>query len=340
MSISRKQFLKNSSLATFALAGFSNNSCEIEDKSRSDLIIPNAINWNSTIGLVAPASPIYESSQFDEMMITLTDLGFSLKLGKHVKDRYGYLAGKDEDRAADLMNMFKDDEIEAILCVRGGWGCNRILNHLDYDIIKDNPKPLIGFSDITSLHNAILTKSGLVTYHGPVGKSDWNSFTKKSFEDILIKKRKGVYEFVEDQDDAFIINSGKSEGRILGGNLSVLVAMIGSEYVPDFKDAILFLEDVGEDVYRLDRMLTQLKLNGILDQISGFVFGKCTNCDAGFNSLTLTQLFDDLIKPLNIPAYYGAMISHEDHNVTIPVGLRAKMDADKMKFEILSEAVK
>jgi len=104
--------------------------------------------------------------------------------------------------------------------------------------------------------------------------------------------------------------------------------------------SILFLEDVGEDVYRLDRMLTQLKLNGILDQISGFIFGKCTNCDAGSNSLTLPQLFNDLIKPLNIPAFYGAMISHEDYNVTIPVGLRAKMDADEMKFEILSEAVK
>lgn len=340
MSLSRKQFLKNSSLATLAIAGLSNKTANNDTKTYPELIIPNAITWNSTIGLVAPASPIYVSSQFDNMITTLKDLGFKLKLGKHVKDQYGYLAGKDEDRAADLVNMFKDDQVEAILCVRGGWGCNRILDHLDYEVIKNNPKPLIGFSDITSLHNAILSKTGLISYHGPVGKSDWNTFTKMSFEEVLIQKNKAIYELPEEQDDAFIINSGKAEGRILGGNLSVLVAMLGSDYLPNFEDSILFLEDVGEDVYRLDRMLTQLKLNGILDQISGFIFGKCTNCDAGSNSLTLPQLFNDLIKPLNIPAFYGAMISHEDYNVTIPVGLRAKMDADEMKFEILSEAVK
>lgn len=340
MSISRKQFLKNTGLASLGLAGLSKSPSNNEKTISNELILPKAISWNSTIGLVAPASPIYDSSQFDEMISTLNELGFDLKLGQHVQDQYGYLAGTDEDRAQDLMSMFTDPEVDAILCVRGGWGCNRIIDLLDYEIIKANPKPLIGFSDITSLHNAILSKTGLVSFHGPVGKSEWNSFTKNSFEEVLINKKRGVYDLDELQIDAFTITKGTAEGPLLGGNLSVLVAMLGSDYLPSFDNAILFLEDVGEDVYRLDRMLTQLKLNGILDQISGFIFGKCTNCDAGSNSLTIPQLFDDLIKPLNIPAYYGAMISHEKLNVTIPVGIRARMNAEEMNFEALSSAVK
>lgn len=340
MPLSRKQFLKSTGLASLAIAGFSKNTCASDSKVQPTLILSNAITWNSTIGLVAPASPVYDSSDFDEMLITLKELGFNLKLGKHVKDRYGYLAGKDEDRAADLMDMFKDDKVDAIICVRGGWGCNRILQLLDYEVIRNNPKPLVGFSDITSLHNAILTKSGVVTFHGPVGKSEWNPFTKASFEDVLIKKKKGMYLLPEEQEDAFTIESGKTEGNIVGGNLSVLVAMIGSEYLPDFNNKILFLEDVGEDIYRMDRMLTQLKISGILYQISGFIFGKCTNCDVGENSLTINQVFNDHIKPLGIPAFYGAMISHEAQNVTIPFGLRAKMDADKKQFEMLSNGVK
>tara|TARA_R110002096_G_scaffold354419_2_gene547531 strand:+ start:2720 stop:3742 length:1023 start_codon:yes stop_codon:yes gene_type:complete len=339
MSISRKQFLKSTGLASFALTGFSSNACASGSKIQPDLVLPDSITWNSTIGLVAPASPIYDSSQFDEMIDTLKGLGFKLKLGKHVRDQYGYLAGQDRDRASDLMNMFKDKKVEAILCVRGGWGSNRIIDLLDYDVIKNNPKPLIGFSDITSLHNAILAKSGLVTFHGPVGKSEWNEFTKSSFEQILINGKKGIYNLPDNQDDAFTIRSGRTEGKIVGGNLSVLVAMLGSDYLPDFNDSILFLEDVGEDIYRMDRMLTHLKLSGVLSKISGFIFGKCTNCEAGENSLTISQIFDDHIKPLNIPAFYGAMISHEAKNVTIPVGLRAKMDADKKHFEILSKAV-
>lgn len=340
MSQSRKDFLKTTGLASLALTGFNRIKCEEPAPETSDLIMPEAISWNAKVGLIAPASPIYNTDEFDEMLVTLKDLGFQLTLGEHVRDRNGYLAGKDEDRASDLHSMFSNDQIEAVLCIRGGWGCNRILPLLDYDLIRENPKPLIGFSDITSLHNALLTKSGLVSFHGPVGKSDWNGFTRESFEKALIDKETQTYSLPEEETDAFVIRGGKAEGRLLGGNLSVLTAMIGSEYLPDFKDSILFLEDVGEDVYRMDRMLTHLKLSGILDDISGFIFGKCTSCDAGSNSLTLKQVFDDHIKPLNIPAYYGAMISHESQNVTIPVGIRAELDAEKMEFTTLSAGVK
>ena len=340
MAYSRKDFLKLSGMGAFALAGQAVNACTKEAQLQKTVIKPNGISFDSTIGLVAPASPIYDPAQFDEMLVTLQELGFNLKLGKHVRDRRGYLAGTDEDRASDLMNMFKDDEVEAILCIRGGWGCNRILPYLDFEIIKSNPKPLIGFSDITSLHMSMFAKTGLVSFHGPVGKSEWNDFTKSSFKQVLVDGKPGMYQIPEEElYNAYTIRGGKAEGLILGGNLSVLVAMLGSSYVPSFDGAILFLEDVGEDPYRVDRMITQLKLAGILDSINGFIFGQCTNCDAGANSLTLQQVFDDHIKPLNIPAFYGAMISHESKNVTIPVGLASSIDADTLSFSINESAI-
>lgn len=335
MSLSRKNFL--------ALSGLGLASSIVKKPSgnrKLDLIKPNRIKEGATIGLVAPGSPIYSSDQFDEMLLNLRELGYVLKLGKHVKDRNGYLAGKDADRADDLMMMFQDNEVDAILCIRGGWGCNRILPLLDYEVIKANPKPLIGFSDITSLHMAIQHKTGLVTFHGPVGKSEWNPFTISSWNKVLVKGETTKFEIPQDQVDSYIINSGAATGRLLGGNLTVLTAMIGSEYLPDFTGSILFLEDVGEDVYRIDRMLTQLKLSGILNQINGFVFGKCTDCSANENSLTLREVFSDHISVLNIPAYYGAMISHERKNITLPVGIQATINTEDKSIRLLEPGVK
>ncbi len=341
MAFNRKDFLKISGMSALALAGGSTAACSRStEQPAPSLIKPNRISFDARLGLVAPASPIYEDSVFDRMLENLEGLGFSLKLGKHVRDRRGYLAGTDRDRAADLMRMFKDPDVDAIMCIRGGWGCNRILPLLDYDVIRSNPKPLIGFSDITSLHMAIQKKSGLVTFHGPVGKSDWNPYTIQSFSQVLIQGEPGTYSVPESQQHkAFVIQKGAAEGVMLGGNLSVLVSMLGSDYVPSFEGAILFLEDVGEDPYRVDRMLTQLKLNGILDEITGFIFGQCTNCTAGANSLSLQQVLEDHIKPLGIPAFYGAMISHEEKNATIPVGLPSRLTADDLSFRITESGV-
>lgn len=339
MSINRKDFLKLSSLT--ALGGFvsiDNNSSE--SGSIPELIKPPRLKEGATLGLVAPASPIYDPAQFDEMLVTLEGLGYNLKLGEHVRDRNGYLAGKDEDRAQDLMDMFTDDSVDGILCVRGGWGCNRILPLLDFKVIKKNPKVFAGFSDITSLHMAILKKTGLITFHGPVGKSEWNSFTLNSWNKVVKAGSEFRYTIPEDDVNNFTITKGKATGKLLGGNLSVLVSLIGSDYLPDFKDAILYLEDVGEDVYRIDRMLTQLKLSGILDEINGFVFGKCTDCDAGSNSLSLKEVFADHISLLDIPAFYGAMISHESKNVTLPVGVQAGISAEDKTIQLLETGVK
>ncbi len=334
MSISRKNFISITSLGF--VSNFFSSSKNILDKQ---IIKPSRIKKGATLGLVAPASPIYIESQFDTMISNLQDLEYELKLGIHIKDRNGYLAGNDKDRAQDLMDMFLDNEVDAILCTRGGYGCNRILPLLDFELIKSNPKPLIGFSDITSLHLAIQQKTGLVTFHGPVGKSEWTDFTIQAWDEVLIDGKKPTYVTPEDQEDSFVINPGIASGKLLGGNLTVLTSMIGSEYLPDFKGSILFLEDIGEDVYRIDRMLTQLKLAGILKQLNGLVFGKCTDCSSGPNSLSLKDVFDDHLSLLDIPAFYGAMISHEDDNITLPVGIQASINANEKSISLLEPGV-
>jgi muramoyltetrapeptide carboxypeptidase len=338
MDFTRKDFLRTTVLASLAGMTISGAACSTNLPLKNK-IKPKALKKGDTLGLIAPASPIYEESVFNEMLGNLTDLGFKLKLGNHVRNRNGYLAGTDEERVEDLMNMFKDPEVDGIMCIRGGWGCNRILTDIDYDVIRSNPKVFCGFSDITSLHMAFYEKSDLYTFHGPVGKSIWNSFTTDAFKSVIWNGEKVEYIIPDNSEDRFIITPGTAEGMLLGGNLSVLVSMIGSEYLPAFEGAILFLEDIGESVYRIDRMLTQLKLAGILDKLSGFVFGKCTECSAGNNSLTLEQVFDDHIKPLRIPAFYGAMISHEDDNVTIPVGISGTIDAANQIIRINDSAV-
>jgi len=335
MSISRKNFLSITSLGF--VSNFFTSSKNFLD---TQLIKPLRLKKGATLGLVAPASPIYIESQFDTMISNLQALEYELKLGKHIKDRNGYLAGNDKDRAQDVMDMFLDNDVDAILCTRGGYGCNRILPLLDYDLIKSNPKPLIGFSDITSLHMAIQHKTGLVTFHGPVGKSEWTEFTVNAWDKVLIEGEKSKFITPNDQEDSFIINSGIASGKLLGGNLTVLTSMIGSDYLPDFNGAILFLEDIGEDVYRIDRMLTQLKLAGILEQLNGLVFGKCTDCSSGPNSLSLKDVFDDHLSLLDIPAFYGAMISHEDDNITLPVGIQATLNANEKSISLLEPGVK
>ncbi|MAL16427.1 MAG: LD-carboxypeptidase [Balneola sp.] len=344
MAFTRKDFLKTSALVSLTGAAFSITGCEAEADVHSPQAIPNkikpkALKKGDTLGLVAPASPIYQSSVFEEMLENLKALGFELKLGEHVWSQRGYLAGMDEQRAGDLMNMFEDPEVDGIMCIRGGWGCNRILPLLDYEVIRNNPKVFCGFSDITSLHMAIYQHSDLITFHGPVGKSDWNDFTTSAFKQVIWNGETPEFSVPDELDETFVVTEGKAEGKMLGGNLSVLVSMIGSDYLPSFEDSILFLEDIGESVYRIDRMFTQLKLAGILDQLNGFVFGKCTDCDAGSNSLSLKQVFDDHIKPLNIPAFYGAMISHEENNITIPMGMKAMIDSEKKTIQMLESGV-
>ena len=314
-----------------------------------EIIKPDRLRTGQTIGVISPAGITYEQVQVEIVEEALEVLGLKMKPAEHMQDRWGYLAGKDEDRAADINAMFADPEVDAIFALHGGWGAARLLPFLDYDLIRANPKIVLGYSDITSLLTAIYAKAGVATFHGPNGNSKWNTFAAKYVHRLLFDAEKVGYENPLDEDDTLVpykyrtrtITSGKATGKLVGGNLTVLTSIIGSDYLPAWEGHILFLEDVGEAVYRVDRMMTQLKLAGVLDKISGFVFGYCTDCKAnsGYSSFTLNEVLDQHIKPLGIPAWTGSMIGHIEEKFTVPVGIEAQIDADKGEIKLLEPAV-
>ncbi|MFC1775789.1 LD-carboxypeptidase [Pseudomonadota bacterium] len=346
MNITRRQILQ--------ILGIGLIASHVTDVNGSGLnpgstLKPSRLKAGDTVGLVNPAGATFHPDDVAIATETAAALGLKMKAGEHLLDRYGYLAGSDKARATDINDMFADRDVAAILTLRGGWGCNRILDLLDYNLISRNPKILMGYSDITSLLLALNAKTGLVTFHGPVGISTWNQYSTQYVRKLLFNAETFSMEnpreigdsLVQIKDRVLTINGGKAKGKLLGGNLSVLTAMVGSEFLPDFRDNILFLEEVGEDIYRVDRMLTQLKLAGILSKISGFVFGKCSECGPGkgYGSLTLEEVFDDHIRPLKIPAWYGSMIGHIEKKFTIPLGIAAEIDADKGRITLLETAV-
>lgn len=331
----RKEFIR--ALSFGSMTGFLKASSGFAVNSSQSLIKPRRLKAGDTIGLISPASILPEEEKYDEIVQTISELGFEVKVGANARNKYGNLAGKDAARAADLNQMFSDPAVDAIIPFRGGWGSNRILDLVDFETIRQNPKPLIGFSDITSLLLAVYAKTGLVTFHGPVGKSTWNAFTTSHFEQVLMTDEMPTLKNPADSGvPVQTITPGSISGPLLGGNLSVLTSMLGSDYLPQWQGAILFLEDIGEDVYRIDRMLTQLKLNGILNKVNGFIFGRCTDCERGNNySLSLKQVLKDHIKMLEIPSFYGSMIGHIDNMFTLPIGITAEMNAESGSIRLL-----
>jgi muramoyltetrapeptide carboxypeptidase len=342
----RRTFLQSLALAAVAAQL---PSSMVNAAESNAILKPRRLKAGSTVGLINPAGTTWSPDDVRQVQESMAALGLATKPGRHVLDRYGYLAGTDADRAADVNEMFADSSVDAILCVRGGWGCNRILPLLDYRLIRKNPKILMGYSDITSLLVAIYAATGLTTFHGPVGTSTWNAFSLDFVKKILFNAETPVMtnpvvigdNLAQTKDRLQTITPGKATGRLVGGNLSVLTAMIGSDYLPDWKGHILFLEDDGENVYRIDRMLTQLKLAGVLAKVTGFVFGKCTNCGPGegYGSLTLDEVLNDHVRPLGIPAWSGAMIGHIENKFTLPIGGRAEIDAAAGSITMLEPAV-
>ena len=308
-------------------------------------LLPKAIKKGDTLGLISPSAATSDRMQFTFAKEALEALGFKVKLGENLTNRRGHLAGTDQERADDLNGMFADSEVSGIICIRGGSGAARILPLIDYNLIKQNPKPLLGYSDITALHCAIQAQTGLITFHGPNGSGSWNSFNVKQFEQIFFEKAKVNYKNEQPKGDDLVVKNnriqtlkaGTAEGKILGGNLTVLTSLSGTPYYPDFTDAILFIEDIGEDPYKMDRMMSTLMLNGTLGKIKGFIFGQCSDCEpgGGYGSLSVDQVMDDYILPLDIPAYTGAMIGHVAKQFIIPVGTRVKMDASTGTITLL-----
>lgn len=347
MNKNRRNFLTAFGLATIASQLPPST---LANSSLQTVLKPPRLKIGDTVGLISPAGYI-ERKDIEDTKAVLASLGLKVKLGNNLLKRYGYLAGTDRDRAIDLNTMFADPSVQAILPMKGGWGCNRILPFLDYSLIRSNPKIIMGLSDITSLLMAIHAQTGLVTFHGPTGQSSWNPFTIDYVKRTLFKGEAFTLKNVFDSNNNFpltTINPGKAQGKLVGGNLSVITSILGSNYLPDWKKTILFVEEISEEIYRVDRMLTQLKLAGVLGQVAGFVFGQCTNCDKitnenskkdGESSLTLAQVLKDHIQPLGVPAWSGAMIGHIKNKYILPVGANVEIDASRGTIQLLESPV-
>lgn len=291
------------------------------------------------MGLVAPATATFQQVELDIARESLEGLGLVVKAGAHVMDRHGSLGGLDTDRAADINGFFADPTVKAIFPVRGGWGTSRLLPLLNYDVIRSHPKILMGYSDITALLNGIHARTGLITFHGPNASGRWDDYSLDLVRRMLFNGEPVTFSNPPTTNDKNVLTQidnrirtvtpGRATGRLLGGNLTVLTAILGSPYVPDFTDAILFLEDVGEDYYRIDRMMTSLKLAGILDKVRGVIFGTCSECGPGegYASFTLEEILADHVAPLGVPAWQGAMIGHGQAQWTLPVGATVTIDA-------------
>lgn len=288
------------------------------------------------VALVAPSGPLKDRNDVDTALATSRSLGWETTVGEHVLARYSYFAAPDADRIADFNAALRDDSVDAIWCLRGGYGVMRILEHLDYDAARRHPKPIMGYSDITGLHAAIGRACEIVSYHSPNARTPLTPFARESFERALIHGADscGV------APDARVIRGGRARGRLAGGNLSLLSSLVGTPYLPDLDGAILVVEDTNEGLYRVDRMLTQLSIAGELSGLAGVAFGYCTSCDAdespgdGRQSRTLDDVLAEFASTLDIPCIAGIPMGHVDDQWTIPLGAIATLDTDSLTLSV------
>jgi len=313
-------------------------------------IRPPRLRFGDTIGIVAPGSPPADSTLIGSGIAALEKFGYKIKPGASIRKRNGFLAGNDRERAADLMRMFTDNSVKAIFTLRGGYGTARILPLLDYKTIRENPKILVGYSDITSLHCALLIHAGLISFHGPLSTEFSHDRLPTFTVDHLLRtimdaKPSGSVCDGYNKKHIRVLRGGQATGPLIGGNLSVLCTTIGTAYQPSFRGKILYLEDVGEPPYRFDRMLTHLLNVGLLQQVAGVAIGTNFACEdpRAKTMREYRQTVDDVLKerltPLRIPVVTGLPFGHVPHNATLPVGARAMLDAKNGDLKIIQGAV-
>ncbi|MCB2080260.1 MAG: LD-carboxypeptidase [Novosphingobium sp.] len=312
---------------------------------------PPRLRPGDAVGLVAPAMFSDDIAEVDKIRSTISAMGLVPVAAEHLTTRFGYLAGTDRQRADDLNAMFAEDGIRAVFAVHGGWGSARILPYLDWDLIRANPKLLIGSSDITALHLAFAARAGFPSIHGPNAAYSWrdiswNSFWRVAFSGqtptFLNPDAVAVGATDPERWRIATIREGRASGKLLGGNLTVLASLVGTPWMPDMDGAILFLEDAGEAEYRVDRMMTQLALAGILGKVAGIVFGQCTRCTTGipdYAGFTVPEVLRQHLEPLGVPAFSGANIGHVANQLSLPVGVRVEIDALAGSIRMLEPAV-
>ncbi len=286
-------------------------------------LLPGRLMPGDTIGIIAPAGH-FDRKKFDQGIAVLKAMGFRIIIPDDLFKKKGYLAGPDIHRASLVNRCFSDSEIKAVICARGGFGSMKILPLLDYELIKKNPKIFVGFSDISALLSAFYTKCGMVTFHGPLVTTLGNA-SQKTKEAMISAFSSGARLEIK-PEVGITIKHGLVSAPVLGGNLTTLCHLVGTSFEPEFKGHILFLEDKGEAGYRIDRMLTQMKLAGCFDGIAGLALGSFEGCG---ETDELFGLVDSIFKEYDIPILAGFEAGHGKNNITIPMGINAVLDADR-----------
>ncbi len=358
MAINRREFL--GALAGLGLSGklFSQSEADIKTaktfykpelgkffEHSGGIVLPPGLKKGSRVAISSPASAV-SLWELRHSRRALSRMGLITEIGGTIRyhdTKYRYLSAPDKQRAEEFMNFIVRDDIDAVIAGRGGYGVMRILPMLDFDTIRRHPKIIMGYSDITALLNAVYNLSGVVTYHGPVGNSTFNSFTVSQMKKVIFSK-----ESFEPKKEKYtrmmVINKGKARGKLTGGNLSMVAASMGTPYETDTRGSILFLEEVSEEPYKIDKMLTQLWLDGKLQECAGIAFGYIKNLNTRKNfypgrSFTVKQVIEDRLKPLGIPACINLPFGHLENKMTLPIGVEAELDTENQTFTILNRAV-
>lgn len=346
----RRNFIKTISSATVAASIYPNSIKDNRSLSKKNLIKSSRLKEGDTIALITPGSYITEQEK-EESIDVLYKLGFKVTYSDRLMKKNGYFSATDEERAADINEMFERKDVQGIMCARGGYGCTRILPFLDYKLIENNPKPLIGFSDVTALHYAIYKKSNLITFHGPVSISTFSKFSVKNFEDVLMNPTFELTLLNSTNRNNYnpygitVISEGKAEGKLIGGNLSIVVSLIGTEYDVDYSGKIIFLEEFIEEPYRVDRMLTQMIQAGKFAAAAGIALGVFKLCEPSktnpsfAGSFSLMEVLQDRLGNLGIPVIYGLSFGHIVDKFTIPIGINAELNSEEQNLRLLEPSV-
>lgn len=347
----RRNILKGLAVASLGLA--LSNSVSLAEPLSNDLSIikPHRLKKGDTVGVAAPGTAVSDPDDIAKAAEILNYFGLKMKWGSTFSSKSGYKSKTTGERINELHELFEDDSIAAVMCIRGGYGSAQLLDKIDYSLIRKNAKIFTGYSDITALHAAFHRYAGIVTYHSPVLMSSFTGITTESFVKVLFDGTSPI-ELSNPKSKTAVrasyptrtISGGKAEGILAGGNLSILSSLMGTPYELDTKNKILFIEDVGEDAYRIDRMLTQMRLAGKFKDSAAVVFGKCQDCvpQTPGNPVWDTSLgesADNIIGTAGVPAFSGLLIGHTSEQLTLPIGINALLDADNHKIELLENTV-
>ncbi|HET6894180.1 MAG TPA: LD-carboxypeptidase [Candidatus Baltobacteraceae bacterium] len=298
-------------------------------------LLAPALREGDTVALIAPAGPLASDEEFARAQDVVRSFGLVPRIGRNARAKRGYLAGSDAQRVADFNEAARDPQVRGIFALRGGYGTMRILDALDYDALAADPKVVLGYSDLTALLNAVTQRTGLVTFHGPVAALSSFSDTEREWLRRAVMQPHPLGAL--DAPGACVVAEGSSHGRLCGGNLSLVAALTGTPFEIDTSGALLFIEEVEEAPYRIDRMLTQLRLSGALSCVAGVLVGRCANCDVGadhpYAGMPLAQTLRDRLGDLGVPVVTDLPIGHRGEQWTLPIGARARIDGARIMIE-------